>query len=201
MGNNVSQQIDKHKTRRAQSLTPPPQKPQRFSTLIASVGLSKRPPPPSSVPATPPLTKVIMPEPEPQQEPEQEPERESGPPAVPSQTEKEGLPDSVPEVTWLDLSCSLQLIQLLPSSPIYLSLAQSTTIRTLTLKQQLCLLNQPPFLVRYVLHTSYLLGSTVIARGRGCYLSAAAAFIFSFSDLTFCSIVQDARLEVVHMLS
>jgi len=200
MGNNVSQQIEKHKARRAQSLTPSPPKPQRFSTLVASVGLGKRSPPLSSVPPTPPLTKTIMPEPEPHPEPEpqQEPEaeRESGPPAVPSQTEKEGLPESVPEVIWLDLSCSLQLIQLLPSSPIYPSLAQSTTTRTLTLKQQLCLLNQPPFLVRYVLHTY-----SAAQLSPGCYSSEAAAFIFAFSDLTFCSIAQDARLEVVHMLS
>lgn len=95
MGNNVSQQIEKRKTRRAQSLTPAPPKPQRFSTatLVASaVGLGKRSPPPSSVPATPP-TNAVMPE----SEPQQEPEGESEPPAVPSQTEKENRPESDPE--------------------------------------------------------------------------------------------------------
>ncbi|KAJ8582577.1 Pkinase-domain-containing protein [Rhizopogon salebrosus TDB-379] len=94
MGNNVSQQIEKRKTRRAQSLTAAPQKPpQRFATLIASVGLSKRSPQPSSVPATPPPpTKATVPEPEPQAEPEQEPE-----PPVSPQTEKENRPESEPE--------------------------------------------------------------------------------------------------------
>jgi hypothetical protein len=146
MGNNVSQQIEKRKTRRAQSLTAAPQKPpQRFATLIASVGLSKRSPQPSSVPATPPPpTRATVPEP--QAEPEQEPE-----PPVSPQTEKENRPESEPEASliWASSTAVNHLSFNLPS--IHHSFDRATTIRTLTPKQRSCQLNPPPFLVRYVL--------------------------------------------------
>lgn len=115
MGNNVSQQLEKRKAKRAQTLTPLQKPPRRFSTntLVASVGLGKRSSPSSLVPATSPI-KAAAPEPaSPQmgqeQESEQEPQRESEPPPVPSQTEKENQPESVPEVS-LDLSHRLQLL-------------------------------------------------------------------------------------------
>ncbi|KAG1742970.1 Pkinase-domain-containing protein [Suillus occidentalis] len=92
MGNTASQQAEKRKTRRAQTLSP--QKPsQRFSTttLAASVGLSKRSPQPnSSVPSSPPPTIVAVPEPEPQPEPKQD----SKPPPPP---EKDSIPEPVIE--------------------------------------------------------------------------------------------------------
>lgn len=96
MGNTASQQAEKRKTRRAQTLSPPQKPSQRFSTttLAASVGLSKRSPQPnSSVPSSPPPTIVAVPEPEPQSEPEQD----SKPPTPPPPPEKDSIPEPVIE--------------------------------------------------------------------------------------------------------
>jgi hypothetical protein len=98
MGNTVSQQAEKRKTRRAQTLSPPQNPSQRFSTstLAASVGLSKRSPQQnSSVPSSPPPTIVAVPESEPQPEPEQDTKPPTPPPPPP---EKESIPEPVIEV-------------------------------------------------------------------------------------------------------
>lgn len=153
MGNNVSQQAEKRKSRRAQTLAPPQKPSHRFSTstLAASVGLSKRSQQQtSSVASSPPPTIVAVPEPEPQLEPEQVSKPPTPPPPPP---EKESIPESVIEVRF-DLVCSTaasksHLLPIPPSTPC--SFHRTTRIRTLTLKEQSCRLNLLPFLVRYVL--------------------------------------------------
>jgi hypothetical protein len=188
MGNNVSQQTEKRKARHTQTLSPPQKSSQRFSTssLAASVGLSKRPPrQDSSIPPSPPPTTIVaVSEPEPQPELQQHGKPPTPPPPPP---EKESIPEPISEVRFV-LACLTaasrsHLLSFLSSTRC--SFHRTTTIRTLTLKEQSCHLNPLPFLARYVLPICH---HTYRSEKEGPIYSSSLhyrSFWFSRSDITY----------------